>query len=598
MTEEEKKQAALAKALSSNQASQPAATLPPEQRGTATPAKDPGGFRKPQSFKEGSGQVTERVTRGAAAVLTGGLSELTTSGGKTLGQQAGQAARKIDNKVQDFLRKLDPTDTSIKRADTSGVEAAMQQVQGVGSKAAGVAQSVASRPVQAERVSGPGRMSAAQVAEAERVRGTLAGVEAGQAEAASFTPAQIQAMREAEAARIARDDAGIRDRQLALAQALEAQAAGTGPSVAEQQLRRSGEQAIAAQAALAASARGGNPILAQRQAAQQTAAIQQDLAGRAAELRLQEQAQARQALGAVLGETRGQDIGVSTEQARLLQQAELSNVEAQRQRALAQAQLEQGAAQFAATEQGATSRFNVEQGLRADLANREADLRAALADQAAVQQSQQFNAKARDEMTRFAADANLRASLANQAATLQAQGMTLDAIAKFMGLEQDSVKSILGSQTEMFKADQARLQAEKEGSKGMAGGILSTVGSVLALCFPAGEKVLLRDGTERNIEDVGPGDALWDSVVLETRQYVSSEAIYQVGSAKATGEHAVWTPDMGWTTFAKAGKLVHTAGTPRNVYTLVTSTGTMFVGGVLVGDDEHSAEELEGKAVA
>jgi hypothetical protein len=422
---------------------------------------------------------------------------------------------------------------------------------------------------------------------------------AGEAQAASFDAAQIAAIREAEAARIAREDQAIRDRQLALASALEAQAAGVGPSVAEAQLRRSGEQAIAAQAAMAASARGGNPILAQRQAAQQTAAIQQDLAGRAAELRLQEQAQARQALGQVLGEARGQDIGVTTEQARLVQQAELSNVAAERERALAQAQLEQQATQFGAAEQGATSRFNVEQGLRASLANQGVDVQTALADQAAVQQSLQFNAKARDEMARFATDANLRASLANQAAALQAQGMTLDGIAKFLGLEQDSVKSILGSQTDMFKSEQARLGAEKQAQQQMGGSILSTAASVLALCFPAGQLVIMEDGTSKPIECVQVGEQVAEGgEVLEIRHYVSNEALYRVGDTVATGEHAVWALDSGWTSFAAIGELIEPAGTARNVFTLVTATGVMVVGDQLCGDDEHDANDLVAKECA
>jgi hypothetical protein len=177
--------------------------------------------------------------------------------------------------------------------------------------------------------------------------------------------------------------------------------------------------------------------------------------------------------------------------------------------------------------------------------------------------------------------------------------MTLDGIAKFLGLEQDSVKSILGSQTDMFKSEQARLGAEKQAQQQMGGSILSTAASVLALCFPAGQLVIMEDGTSKPIECVQVGEQVAEGgEVLEIRHYVSNEALYRVGDTVATGEHAVWALDSGWTSFAAIGKLIEPAGTTRNVFTLVTATGVMVVGDQLCGDDEHDANDLVAKECA
>lgn len=416
-----------------------------------------------------------------------------------------------------------------------------------------------------------------------------------------MSPAQIADVERMQAAGLSREDAELRVRQMALADSLAASAAGEGPSLAQNQLDRANQQAIASQVALAASARGGNPVLAQRQAAQNVAAIQQDNAAKSAELRLAEALQARGQLGQVLDSARAQDISVAGTQAGLVQQANLTNANAANARSTAQAGLEQDASKTNALEAGQTSRFNVEQGLRADLANQDVDLRAALADQGASLTAQTataqnniatdtFNAKAADEMARFQADAGLRAQIANQAATLQAQGMTLDSIAKILGIEQQSLAAVLTSETEKVKAEQALLTAEKQGSQNMGGNILSTAGTVIAMCFPRGEQVLMADETKKSIEDVKVGDALWASTVLETRRYVSREALYRYCGATMTGSHAVWTGGA-WALASEVGELV---GEPaeRDVYTLVTSIGVMIVGDALVGDDEHDADDL------
>ena len=85
-----------------------------------------------------------------------------------------------------------------------------------------------------------------------------------------------------------------------------AQSQGQGPSLAGQQFQNSLEQGIAAQRAQAASG-GFNPA-AQRLAAQNIASATQQGAGQSALLRLQEQQQAQQALGSVIGQARSSDL--------------------------------------------------------------------------------------------------------------------------------------------------------------------------------------------------------------------------------------------------------------------------------------------------
>lgn len=121
---------------------------------------------------------------------------------------------------------------------------------------------------------------------------------------------------------------GVRGRQMSLASALEQQAAGQGPSLAQSQLDRATGQNIAQAMALAASQRGQTAGQGLRQIAQQTQSAQEAAARDAATLRIQEQMQARQQLGDVLQGTRGQDIGLATSQAGLQQQAALANQQA------------------------------------------------------------------------------------------------------------------------------------------------------------------------------------------------------------------------------------------------------------------------------
>ena len=96
-----------------------------------------------------------------------------------------------------------------------------------------------------------------------------------------------------------------RKQQGGLAQALQAQYAGTGPSAAQGLLQRGSEEAIKRSAGALASQRGINPALAQRLASQQASEQTQQAAQSGAILKAQESQQALAGLQNVYG-TMGQ----------------------------------------------------------------------------------------------------------------------------------------------------------------------------------------------------------------------------------------------------------------------------------------------------
>lgn len=116
------------------------------------------------------------------------------------------------------------------------------------------------------------------------------------------------------------DAQSSRDIQGGLIQQLQGQAAGTGPSIAQQQLQKATDQNIANTQAAAASGRGPSAGGAQYNAQNRMAQAQQQGAGDSAMLRLQEQMQAQNMLGNVAGQQRGQDL--SSQQLGLQQRAQ------------------------------------------------------------------------------------------------------------------------------------------------------------------------------------------------------------------------------------------------------------------------------------
>jgi hypothetical protein len=148
----------------------------------------------------------------------------------------------------------------------------------------------------------------------------------------------------------------FRKKQLGLAERLEAQGRGEGPSLAGIQLREATDRAIANQMAIA---RSGGGALARRQASFNTAQLQQDAARQASLARMAEQLQANSQLGNVLEQGRGGDITLATNQANLNQGANISNQQAFNNALAQQAQLNQNAS---LANQAAFNQRNIAQG--------------------------------------------------------------------------------------------------------------------------------------------------------------------------------------------------------------------------------------------
>lgn len=135
------------------------------------------------------------------------------------------------------------------------------------------------------------------------------------------------------------DTSKFRDGQLQLLAQLQEQAAGNGPSLAQQQFDRNQQQGINSQLAL--SAGGGS--LAARNAANNIGRLNQDLAGQAAQARIQEQLNARAQLGALAGQARGQEL--QNNQFNAAQNNELMRQRMLQQQRLLQLQLQNAQAQ-------------------------------------------------------------------------------------------------------------------------------------------------------------------------------------------------------------------------------------------------------------
>lgn len=146
--------------------------------------------------------------------------------------------------------------------------------------------------------------------------------------AAQSTAQQGQAAL-ADAARIDTSQQGqFRDRQSGFADDLLAQARGQGPSIAGLQLQAGLDSNIQAQLALSRSgANGLNPAIAQHQALMGIGQAQQQTALQAAMARVKEQQDAQQRYADLINQSRGQDIGLATNQAQLIQAANLQNAQ-------------------------------------------------------------------------------------------------------------------------------------------------------------------------------------------------------------------------------------------------------------------------------
>jgi len=186
----------------------------------------------------------------------------------------------------------------------------------------------------------------------------------------------------------------VRGRQMSLADALAAQAAGEGPSLAARQLEEATGQNIAQSMALAASQRGATAGQGLRQIAQATQSAQQQAARDAATMRIQEQLAAREQLGGVLSGTRAQDIGLSQSQAQLQQQRALADQQA----ALRAQELKDAQERFLTGQITQSEYFDLERAMQFE----NLKYQAAMGDRAAVQRAFEAAAEARRKTIRVA----------------------------------------------------------------------------------------------------------------------------------------------------------------------------------------------------
>lgn len=128
---------------------------------------------------------------------------------------------------------------------------------------------------------------------------------------------------------------------------MEQVAAGQQQGAGELAAQRAAQQALASQQAMARMGRGGNAAMAARTAARNSGNIMGQASGQMQQAAMQDQSQARNALGAMYGQqgnlysqTRGQDLQLAGQNAQFAQQANLANQQANNQFRLQQAENE------------------------------------------------------------------------------------------------------------------------------------------------------------------------------------------------------------------------------------------------------------------
>lgn len=256
--------------------------------------------------------------------------------------------------------------------------------------------------------------------------------------------------KESSAAQINRQDEEFRRGQTKLVGQLQEAAEGRGPSLATMQLRQATDRNVAQQMG-ASAALGGNSALALRNAANNTVTANRQAGIDSAHMKVQEQLAARQQLGSVLAEGRGQDINVNTSQAGFNQQTNLANQSAHNQFGLANMD---AANQFGMKNMDALNQFALEQGRM-------------------TQQNQQFNAGQTNSTNVAQAGLLQQAGLASMDAynTMYGQNFSadqstrianLDAKLKQGQLNDDQYRALLAMEMAQNEADrQAAMEYER-----------------------------------------------------------------------------------------------------------------------------------------
>ena len=179
--------------------------------------------------------------------------------------------------------------------------------------------------------------------------------------------------------------AGVTGQQQAFANQLQQQSQGQGPSLAAQQMKQMQDRNIQQSMAMAASQRGVNPMMANRNAMMLNANNAQNIAGQTAQARIQEQLNAQNMYGQQLGTMQSAGLqnqqnlfGQALQGAQLAQQGGIAQAGLQQQTALANQQAQMGQQQFGANYQA--------QMLQQQSALAEQERQAQMARQAATQQ--------------------------------------------------------------------------------------------------------------------------------------------------------------------------------------------------------------------
>jgi hypothetical protein len=263
--------------------------------------------------------------------------------------------------------------------------------------------------------------------------------------------------------------------QLGLMNQLQQQANGQGPSQAGMMLNQGMSASLKAQQAAAASARGNmNAALQSRMLGQQAASMQQQTAGQAAQMKVQEQFAAQQALAGLSTGMRGQDLGVAQQQAALGLQA----------------------GQFNAGQYNQAQQANAGFAQQAGLANMDARNKFGLAD----------------------ADMKMRMTGMNDQYTAQMMGMYGDTDRAAMENVSQYEKMRMDSYYKFQDTNMAADEAGKARKAKFWGGIMGAGGSMLSSMSDENQK--------EDIEDVDSGSvkAFYKALSAKTYRYKNPSA--------------------------------------------------------------------------
>ena len=241
-----------------------------------------------------------------------------------------------------------------------------------------------------------------------------------------------------------------RDFQLQALSMAQQAAAGQGPSVAGLQQAQGFDQAMQAQLAMAAQARGGFNPAAMRNAQNQGAMLQAQAASQGGILRAQEMAQARGDLMTGATNFRGQDIGLAQAQAQLAQQA--------------------------------------------TLANQATTLQASQADQSVFLQAAMANQQTTTQAAMAQAQMNQQASATNSTNDLQAAQMRDGMVQQFMNAGLTAGQAKLQAETKMMEVEQQRQNAIAAAKQAMQAAVIKGASSAAAMGATGGASAAMPTG--------------------------------------------------------------------------------------------------------